>query len=164
MLLELKPLFMGEADTLPIDCELDFSGLEWQGILPFTVPVRVRGKVTAAAGIVALRCTVSYRYDGRCDRCAEEFSRDGETRMEHILVTSLNHEENDDFVLLENYRLPLDQLVETDLLLSLPSKNLCREDCRGLCPLCGRNLNEGLCGCRRESTDPRFEALRQLLE
>ena len=42
MLLQLKPLFMGEIESLPIDAELDFSGVEFQGIHPFTQPVRVK--------------------------------------------------------------------------------------------------------------------------
>lgn len=74
--------------------------------------------------------------------------------MEHILVASLNNEETDDFVLIDNYQLSLDELARADILLELPSKFLCREDCRGLCPMCGKNLNEGLCGCHSDRTDP----------
>ena len=83
--------------------------------------------------------------------------------MTHILVTSLNDESNEDFVLLKDFQLPLDELVTTDLLLSLPMKSLCREDCRGLCPQCGHNLNNGECGCRQETVDPRLAALKDLL-
>ena len=52
----------------------------------------------------------------------------------------------------------------TDLLLALPTKHLCREDCRGLCPHCGKNLNEGLCGCREDKVDPRLAVLAQLMD
>ena len=55
MLYQLKPLFMGERDSLPIDCEMDFSGLEYQNARPFQSPVRVKGEVTASAGVVTLR-------------------------------------------------------------------------------------------------------------
>ena len=164
MLLQLKPLFMGERESLPIDTELDFSGLEWQGLYPFRQPVRVRGEVVLAAEIVVLRAKVSYCFSGRCDRCMEDFQDERELEMEHILVTSLENGAEGDFVLIDNYQLPLDELVEADLILSLPFKNLCREDCRGLCPICGRNLNEGLCGCRPQTADPRLEVLRQLID
>lgn len=163
MLLQLKPLFLGEVESLPIDTELDFSKVEFQGLHPFKQPVRVTGRVTYAAGVVTLRAQASFVFDGRCDRCAESFQRAFRIPMEHILVTSLNNEENDDFILIDNYQLPLDDLVETDILLELPSKNLCREDCRGLCPHCGKNLNEGLCGCHSQPVDPRFEVLRGLI-
>ena len=84
--------------------------------------------------------------------------------MEHILVVSLNHEDNDSFVLIDNYQLPLDELVEEDLILDQPSKRLCKEDCRGLCPQCGKNQNEGSCGCEQKTVDPRLAALQQLLD
>ena len=93
-----------------------------------------------------------------------EISREQVLYMEHILVVSLNHEDNDSFVLLENYQLPLDALVEEDLILDQPSKMLCSEDCRGHCPLCGKDLNDGLCGCREETVDPRLAVLQQLLD
>ncbi len=164
MLLQLQSLFMGEQASLPIDCTLDFSGLEWNGIYPFKQPVKIKGEIRHSAGVVTLTAQVDYRYDGICDRCACELSCDEQLSMEHILVVSLNHEDNDSFVLIDNYQLPLDALVEEDLLLDQPSKRLCREDCRGLCQQCGQNLNEGSCDCRQDTVDPRLAALKQLLD
>ena len=54
--------------------------------------------------------------------------------------------------------------VRADVLLSLPIKWVCREECRGLCPKCGANLNQGDCGCTFREEDPRLAALRKLLE
>lgn len=164
MLLQLQSLFTGEKEKLPIDCILDFSSVEWNGERPFQSPVRVSGSVVQSAGVVTLKAIVAYRYDGTCDRCAGEVHREATFPMEHILVVSLNHEDNDSFVLIENDQLPLDDLVEEDLLLNQPSKILCMEDCRGLCPQCGQNLNQGLCGCRQETVDPRLAILKQLLD
>lgn len=163
MLLQLKPLFMGEVSSFPIDVQLDLSNVEFQGMHPFVQPVKVKGEATETAGIVTLRMAISYCFNGQCDRCAEPYLREGRLSVEHILVAALDDEENDDYVLLDNFRLLLDELVTADLILGLPSKNLCRTDCRGLCPRCGKNLNEGLCGCRSDTVDPRLEALRQLI-
>lgn len=163
MLLQLKPLFLGEKDYLPIDCVLDLSEVEWNGLHPFH-DVTVKGQITLSADVVTLQATVQYRYVGVCDRCTREIDRVQQLQMEHILVVSLNHEDNDSFVLLENYQLPLDALVEEDLILDQPSKVLCSDECRGLCPMCGKDLNEGACDCRRETVDPRLAALQQLLD
>lgn len=164
MLLQLKPLFMGEMESLPIDAELDFSGVEFQGIHPFTQPVRVKGRGRLFgrrghpagggrnSGSTAAAIAATRRFKGPF-----------RIPMEHILVASLNNEETDDFVLIDNYQLSLDELARADILLELPSKYLCREDCRGLCPMCGKNLNEGLCGCHTDRTDPRLEVLKQLI-
>ena len=163
MLYQLKPLFMGQEEAVPINCVMDFSGLEYQNARPFQSPVAVKGEVAASAGIVTLRMTVRTRIHGNCDRCLAPFVHEMEVPVERILVSSLNNEENDEYLLLDNYQLPLDELVEEELILNLPSKNLCRKDCRGLCPKCGRNLNEGLCGCRSDTIDPRLEVLKQLM-
>ncbi|MBR2405998.1 MAG: DUF177 domain-containing protein [Clostridia bacterium] len=163
MLLQLKSLFLGETECLPIDCAIDLSGVEWNGLYPFH-DVTVKGQIKFSAGVVTLRATVQYRYVGVCDRCTREVNRMQQLQMEHILVVSLNHEDNDSFVLLENYQLPLDALVEEDLILDQPSKVLCSDECRGLCPLCGKDLNEGSCDCRHETVDPRLAALQQLLD
>ncbi|HQP29583.1 MAG TPA: DUF177 domain-containing protein, partial [Syntrophales bacterium] len=58
--------------------------------------------------------------------------------------------------------LDLDPIVYEQILLQIPLKILCREDCRGLCPHCGANLNDGPCRCPEEAVDGRFSALKKL--
>ena len=164
MLLQLKSLFMGDTRSIPIDCVLDFSGLELFGTYPLQEPIRVTGQVENRTGIVRLTANVAYVLDTTCDRCMTPLHRESVLPIEHILVASLNREDADDLILVEDHQLPLDELVEADLILSLPMKTLCREDCRGLCPMCGKNLNDGLCGCRTESVDPRLAVLKDLLD
>ncbi|MBQ4332239.1 MAG: DUF177 domain-containing protein [Clostridia bacterium] len=164
MLLQCRPLFMGEEKSLPIDTELDFSQVEYQGTNPLANPVRVTGAVTVRAGVVQLSARAAFTFHGRCDRCLTPFDEAYDIPLENTLVATLENEENDDYILLDQYRLDLDDLVMADILLELPYKSLCREDCRGLCPMCGKNLNEGLCGCNRKSVDPRLAVLGQLLE
>ncbi len=164
MLLQCRPLFMGEATSLPIDTALDFSQVEFQGGCPFTDPVRVTGAVTVRAGVVQLSARAGLVFHGACDRCLTPYAKTYDIPLEHTLVTTLENEENDDYILLDNYQLDLTDLVMADILLELPYKSLCREDCRGLCPMCGKDLNEGLCGCNRKSVDPRLAVLGQLLE
>ena len=164
MLLQCRSLFMGEVKSLPIDTELDFSQVEYQGICPITEPVRVVGTITVSAGVVQLKARAAFVFHGRCDRCLSAFERAYEVPLEHILVATLEDEENDEYILLDQYQLDLADLTLADILLELPYKSLCHEDCRGLCPMCGKNLNEGLCGCTRKSVDPRLDVLRQLLE
>ena len=54
-------------------------------------------------------------------------------------------------------------LVRDTVLAALPIRNLCRPDCKGLCPKCGADLNQGDCGCDREAVDLRLEVLKNLL-
>jgi uncharacterized protein len=62
----------------------------------------------------------------------------------------------------ENDEIDLGQLMREQFYLALPMKPLCREDCQGLCPVCGTNLNNGTCTCTRDWEDPRFAALKKL--
>ena len=82
-----------------------------------------------------------------------------------VLVTELSSEEDEDENLfpLVGDSADLEEIVRTVFVLNLDSKLLCREDCNGLCPRCGKNLNLGPCDCRKEP-DPRLAALAQLLE
>jgi uncharacterized protein len=66
----------------------------------------------------------------------------------------------------EGDRLDLGEVVREQVLLGLPLKPLCREDCHGLCPRCGKNRNAGACGCKpeEEAGDPRLEPLRKLFD
>ncbi len=65
-----------------------------------------------------------------------------------------------------NFLMPrgLAELATADILLELPTSVLCVESCKGLCPVCGANLNEGDCGCDRSQRDPRLDKLRELLD
>jgi uncharacterized protein len=83
--------------------------------------------------------------------------------VEHVLVRELADENNDELILLESFRMDLDELVSDDIFLSLPTKFLCRDDCQGVCPTCGQNLNDGPCSCKK-TVDPRLADLLQLLD
>jgi uncharacterized protein len=69
-----------------------------------------------------------------------------------------------DVILVDSFQgeLDLSRCVWEVLLLNLPERAICRDDCRGLCPVCGGNLNEVDCGCKEDDTDPRFAVLRDL--
>ena len=163
MILQLKPLFAGEIERLEIDAKLDLSSFEFHGTCPLSKPVEVKGAIVVRAEMLWLNATASYHFEGVCDRCLNPVHQEYTTEMEHILVSSLNGEETDELVLVENDELELEPLVETDIFLDLPQKTLCKSDCRGLCQHCGKNLNDGLCGCHEKKVDPRMAVLASLL-
>ncbi|MDD6021874.1 MAG: YceD family protein [Acutalibacteraceae bacterium] len=163
MFINLENIFNNGADEIRTDFDFDFSGADYDGVYPFATPVHLRGSIKNETDIVYLRAEASFRFDGVCDRCAASFSRDMTVPVEHILVSELNDEDNDDFILVEDMKLDIEQLVLEDIYLSLPMKILCKEDCKGICPKCGKNLNEGPCGCKKD-VDPRLQALQDLLQ
>ena len=84
-----------------------------------------------------------------CARCLEPVA----VRLEIPLENELELE-NKDYI--DGYNLNVDQLVHDEALLVWPERVLCREDCRGLCGVCGQNLNEGSCDCESADLDPRM--------
>ena len=66
-------------------------------------------------------------------------------RFDHIVVPSVSNDDNDDYIVADGESIELNEIALTDILLSLPSKILCREDCKGLCMVCGCDLNESQC-------------------
>lgn len=163
MIIELESIFNTEGLKLPFNYELDLSAIQVSGYSPIVEPVRVSGSVENNAGIVTLKGNAQVAYCAPCDRCATEVRKEYNFPLEHTLVVTLESGENDAFLEVPNLRLNLDELVEEDVNLALPSKYLCNEDCKGLCITCGKNLNEDQCNCKAP-VDPRMAALLDLLD
>ena len=162
MLLELHDLFNIESYEIKIDYDLDLSQLSFNNCLPFVTDVKVFGSVKNVAGVVELNAIAQFTLSLNCDRCAESFERDYTVPCRHTLVTELYDESRDDLVLVEDMQLNLDELITSDILLDLPTKFLCKEDCKGICLGCGKNLNLDSCTCKKE-IDPRLQVLMDLL-
>ncbi|MEG1778901.1 MAG: DUF177 domain-containing protein, partial [Oscillospiraceae bacterium] len=74
-----------------------------------------------------------------------------------------NGQDNDEYIVLDDGILDLDELATSDIILELPIKNICSKGCKGLCPYCGANLNEKSCNCKAPS-DPVWSKLDSLFE
>ena len=163
MILDLEPVFNNEGMIKEFGFELDLSEQELSGVKPFTSPVKVSGSVGNYTGIVELRANASFVLEMDCDRCAKAINIPLDIEIFHTLVTHLNDENNDELLLINELRFDLNPLITEDIFLDLPAKFLCSEDCKGVCPKCGKDLNTGSCSCEKE-VDPRLAALKQLLD
>lgn len=162
MIITLESLMNGGIEKIDLDLSFDFSKEEFDGVFPFTTPVLLKGEITNKADIVRLNAAARFDLSAFCDRCAAGFTKSFSVPVEHILVSKLNEEDNDEFIVVPPEGLDIERLTLEDIYLYLPSKLLCREDCKGVCPSCGADLNKGDCGCKKE-VDPRFEALLSML-
>lgn len=160
---ELEPVFNNEGMTLPLDFAVDMSDCDIGSGKPFNAPVRITGEIKNSTGIVGINAKAEFTLNLTCDRCAVSFDRRFSVPIEHILVTELNTDGNDEYIVIDSLRYDAEPLVREDILLSLPTKVLCREDCLGICPRCGKDLNDGPCSCGKE-LDPRWDALLQLTQ
>ncbi len=164
MLLGLSKIIDCPGASVDFSTSVDLSDLRYGNSFPVSEPVLASGTVRNTAGVLVMTGTVRTTIHGVCDRCAGDFDRLVEIPMNVVLVTELSNEEDEDEWVfpLEGDNADLEDIVRTVFVLNLDSKLLCREDCKGICPRCGKNLNGGPCDCRKEP-DPRFAALKQLL-
>ena len=143
--------------------QLDLSGQDFYGSKPIVRPVDIQGSVTNHAGALVLEGTARSVLELACDRCGKPFSLEKLVVLDSLVAQELEDEENDDILLLEGAELDLDEAAATAFILAMDTKNLCSDDCKGLCAKCGANLNLGPCGCGPD-VDPRLAALAQLLD
>lgn len=165
MRLDLGSIIHQPGGVIPFSIELDFSSLEFGGSFPAKEPVTFSGQVRNEADVLVLTGTVSTNLHCSCDRCAAAFTRPFHQAVEAILVQELMDEKNEDdwTFLLQDGEADLLDIATTAFVLNLDTKFLCSADCKGLCAVCGKNLNEGPCRCKPEP-DPRLAVLKQLLQ
>ena len=103
-----------------------------------------------------------------CDRCLDPVDWPFELSLEEELDLSKTEEECagelDEQPYVSGYNLDVDRLLSNELLLNLPMKVLCREDCKGMCNRCGANLNHTKCSCDTSSPDPRMSVIQDLFQ
>ena len=169
MILDMLPILSGASQEL----HFDFSFVpEKDGLLVsvyedvnFTDPIVVTGYMKNMAGYMILHADVKVKYDTMCARCAEPVSSVLEITFEKDIASSGDvSSDNDDYIIIEDKKLDVLPSVEEQIMLEMPSKTLCKEDCKGLCYKCGKNLNEGECSCERHEIDPRLAVLKTLLK
>ncbi len=151
MVIQLREIFQIEGMHLPVDYAITPEELAQVRGYVFRTPVYVKGDFHNRAGIVTLRYTVSCTLDMVCDRCLAELSKSYAYEFTHTVVQTLHSEGEayDTYLVAEHDSIDMNETALSDLLLMLPTKMLCREDCKGLCDVCGCNLNEETCGCRK---------------
>lgn len=151
MILQLREIFQIDGMHLPVSYEITPEELSEVRGYTFAAPVAVSGEFYNRAGIVTLKYTVSCTLDVVCDRCLTELKRDYSYDFSHTVVPSLQSEGDiyDTYLVAQHDSIDMNETAISDLLLMLPTKMLCREDCKGLCDICGCNLNERTCNCRK---------------
>ncbi|MGI5970862.1 MAG: YceD family protein [Oscillospiraceae bacterium] len=140
----------------------DLSDFEWNGRHIVAQPLLVKGSVQNRAGVLELSMTVSAVMSCVCDRCAAEFEKPVELKLD-ATVSEQSDGDSPDIIPLEGDLVDLDEAARTAFILSMDSKTLCKPDCKGLCPTCGADLNKGPCSCKPE-IDPRLAKLADFFD
>ena len=139
--LEGVRLGLAELERRPIAAELTLESVV-EGVL-------VTGPVSGE-----VRC--------RCARCLTEFDAAVEVDVCELYASAGHLEEDEDVYRISGEEMDLEPMLRDELTLALPLNPLCRQDCKGMCARCGRELNDGACDCTEDTSDPRWAALDEL--
>ena len=170
-------------DAVSLDSVLD-EPLRFESALPVAVaaidreplvaisPLEISGEVMRIEGGYALSARLVYAGQLECSRCLAPYPFQQEEDFSLVLYPKrvLTEEETElakedlDAVFYDDPVVPLAPIAEERVQMAMPMKPLCREDCKGLCPACGNDLNLGPCAGAHDAVDPRWEALRALKE
>ncbi len=168
MLLNLTEVLTSEGKTqeqqVPIEMTEFSNGLDCYSIVEKSEIAFTFSNIQKGKALVEGKAKVVLRMN--CDRCLKEvdeevnlvFSREVYAPDEMTDST----DEEDERILLAGYQLDVEDLINSEILLNLPVKVLCREDCKGICSLCGKDLNEGECGCDTFVPDPRMAVIKDI--
>ena len=156
-----------ESQAVVVDDELSAEDAIWEESDPKPAgSVHVTGRLSSAgAGRFYWHGRIEGNVALECSRCLNDTSAHVSDEA-HIIFAETGDEETDDP---DVYRLDpkereldLRPAIREEWILAAPTFGLCRDDCKGLCPRCGKDLNEGSCDCDEKSADPRWDALRKL--
>lgn len=165
MELNLLPIlnFDGKKMQIKEDVQLKASDND---TFSFGSPIHFEGEAVNVGGTINLTGNGTVDVEFMCDRCTETFEKTIEFELDEALKKEdefSSSEENSDIIVFSGTSIDFDEILYTNFYMNLPSKTLCSEDCKGLCSVCGKNLNHGDCHCSDNNTDPRFDILDKLL-
>lgn len=133
------------------------------GAYPFQSPVTYSGKIVNHLGVLRLTGTIKTVLNTCCSRCLKPLDILLTAETDVILSRDAGAEEEDDVFPLEENAVEVEDVLVPALILQVDMTYLCKEDCKGLCPICGCDRNETECSCQTRQIDPRLAALASLL-
>lgn len=167
MNIDLSDYLTEKIDSLHYESTFKIDTMDIGGrSITFTKPIFITVDINKVDGSGYLYGNIAYEYIENCARCLKEFNNKviGVLNGRIVERSSKNEEDiEEDVIYYEGEDLDLTKYVKNTIILSMPMKSLCNENCKGLCPKCGKNLNGGKCDCVIEDIDPRLAKLKDLI-
>ena len=162
MKVSLKGISAVLGSFVDFDTELDLSGLRIGFDYPFPEPARLVGRITNHSGIFELKAELRITLCVSCARCLAEIVRELVFEYETVLASDVQNEENDGLYVYSGDAVDVEDVVLPAFVLGQEMVYLCDENCRGLCPECGCDLNKTQCVCGKKIPDGPFAGLLEL--
>lgn len=147
-----------------IDYKFEIPQFEFEGdIIKPIEPCEVEGLISSDVDILVLNVKIKTKLEMVCSKCLDAFIYPIDIDIEERFTTNLESQDDDSIVVMNDV-LDITEIVENSIISTLPIQRVCKDDCKGLCQVCGCNLNHQSCSCDKEDVDIRFEALKGLFD
>lgn len=166
MIVDLSGVLKETGNKLDINGQLDLDDVKYLGEdFHFVSAPQITGSVFNNGKSLVLKAKVKLTLGVKCARCMKDIERDLSFDLEEALIRQEEQSDPDvDAVIFTGHEIDISEIVQTGFFMNVPGKFLCSEDCKGLCPECGHNLNDGDCHCGDEVIDPRWESLKKIMD
>lgn len=154
--LDISKLLSGETEEIPFDLMREDPFPEENGIR--ILSLRFFGRVFNLSGFPRLSGTVTGVFFSPCARCLAPVREPFSLELDLPIETG-SEETEEETIVAQGQKIDLDSLSQETVYTNLPLRLICKEDCKGLCPKCGKDLNTGDCGCQTKEIDPRLAGL-----
>ena len=168
MVINMSELFTVDGTVKTYEVPLEMSEVIWKRKkYPIVSKQPVELRLTHEGDRkIAITAKVSLVLEMPCDRCLDSVKVPMDLDFERNVDANASSEERiaqlDEQSYIDGYHLDVDGMVLDEMMTDIPDKVLCREDCKGICSQCGKNLNGGPCGCAEEPKDPRMAAISDI--
>jgi len=164
MVLDVSQLIQNDGAVKELDLSISLDNMFFNGLdIVFTTPFKLKGTVKNIAGALYLELNADVSFETQCARCLDTVSENMSFQIYEVFSKTAT-ENDDEVTVLESGNIDLDDVVEKAFVGMLPINYLCSEDCKGLCPDCGCNLNRETCSCDIDDIDPRLAVLKNFLK
>ena len=159
MIIKFSDLLAKGGRNKEIKLSFEFQPVKFEGEeIKAVSMVDVNGQVNSKDEVLELKAHVKTNLELTCSRCLDTFIYPIDIDIEERFTNNSTCEDNT-ITVIEDV-LNIDEVVERNIISTLPIKRLCKTDCKGLCQMCGCNLNHTTCNCQNDDVDIRFEALK----
>lgn len=162
MILNISNLLRKKVTELPFELVYNKDVLERDDFsIRLKSPLRIKGMAYYSGEIVSVIGNISVMIEAQCSRCLVIYDYPINVDFDEKFSKSPDEDENYPIV---DDDIDLTDMVIENIIISMPLKPLCSEECRGLCLTCGTNLNESKCDCEKDDINPKFAALKDLFK
>mgnify|MGYP000008498874 CR=1 FL=1 len=162
MKIDVSDIVKTNGASMKVECstELEDLGPEFSDYV-FGEPIRFSGTMVNVGGLLKLKGRLDAKYTVKCYRCLKDVNREMGIDIKEDILNPQTNTDDESYTYEDNY-VDIDRVLKDNIILNLPMKQLCSESCKGLCEICGNDLNIKECNCKKEQNiNPSLEALKK---